>query len=139
MDGERVLVRYDGGAGQAREVVVRAGAGGSRLVIDRRCGAGEDPRLVAHLAADEPPENATIVCRCYLRDLTRGAGRCRALSAQDETLACPLEDLDEPRAASATSAPVLRDSQGRRYSLELLRGRLSIPELRWCRRTDREE
>ena len=55
-------------AGTTREIVCLPGAGGSRLVIDRDADTLNDWRLVAHLAADEPPENARTVCELYLAD-----------------------------------------------------------------------
>ncbi len=41
---------------------------GSVLVLDRDATTLGDRRLLAHLAPDEPPENAALVCRLYLED-----------------------------------------------------------------------
>ena len=53
-----ILGRYIDWQGRAREILARPGAGGSVLVVDRDSGTRSDDRLVAHLAADEPAENA---------------------------------------------------------------------------------
>lgn len=132
---DRLLGRYADRDGSPREVIARGGAAGSVLVIDRQRVTHDDPRLVAHLAADEPPENAELVCRCYIRDVAADRGRCRPVAAEDMSGA-PLGDrweagLGTPVAAGATVPP---DRRGRSYMLELLPSRMSIPELRWCRR-----
>ncbi len=76
-----VLGRYLDGHGRLREILARPGHAGSVLVLDRDAHTLGDRRLVAHLGADEPPENAALVCRHYLHD-PRGR-RCRALTAAD--------------------------------------------------------
>jgi len=53
------------------------------LVVDRDAFSGEDPRLVAHLGADEPPQNVSIMCTDYLNRLQRGPLSCRRLRATD--------------------------------------------------------
>ena len=63
-----VLGRYIDPAGRPREIVMRRGFAGSSLVIDRDAATLGDRRLVAHLAADEPARNATLVCNAYVRD-----------------------------------------------------------------------
>lgn len=125
--------------GDAREVIARAGAAGSTLVIDRDRATHGDARLLAHLAADEPAENAALICRRYLEDAMADASRCRLLTVEDAHVA-PF--ADQPAAKAEASAetraeaiftdawPV--DRLGRRYSLELLDTGMSIPELRWC-------
>jgi len=130
----RLLGRYTDDRGCVREVVANPGAAGSTLVIDRECLTHEDARLVAHLAADEPAENAALVCGGYLRDAALGHGRCRLLTAEDAR-AAPFADPWEvggecvPRAGGTD--PV--DRLGARYRLGLMQSGLSIPELRWCR------
>jgi hypothetical protein len=128
------LGRYVDHHGHAREVIAQHGAAGSTLVVDRECAGHGDPRLVAHLAADEPVENATLVCRSYLQDLLAGGGRCRKLALEDAQV-MPFDDrgeTDAGRAGEAELRPV--DRLGRAYSLELVPSGMSIPELRWCRR-----
>jgi hypothetical protein len=131
----RVLARYTDREGHPREVVAARGAAGSTLVIDRRSASRDDPRLVAHIAADEPVENAALVCRGYLQDAGAGGCRCRLVTAQDMSRP-PFADPWEQRADTRPSAgrdvaPLERSGCG--YALELLPSRMSIPELRWCR------
>jgi hypothetical protein len=75
------LGRYTDPAGRPRELVTRPGHAGTVLVIDRDATTLGDRRLLAHLAADEPAENANLVCRCYLDDPR--SPRCRAVIAED--------------------------------------------------------
>jgi hypothetical protein len=129
-----LLGRYLDREGHPREVIARAGAAGSTLVVDRAGADGGDPRLVAHLAADEPTGNAALVCSRYLEDAARGDGGCRALTAEDRTRV-PFDEhheLDEARLDPRAAEPV--DRRGFAYSLELVPSAMSIPELRWCRR-----
>ncbi|MGO9321847.1 MAG: hypothetical protein ACLQBY_13745 [Solirubrobacteraceae bacterium] len=126
---------YSDHHGQAREVIARPGAAGSTLVIDRDRATHGDARLVAHLAADEPAENAALICSRYLQDAAAGASRCRLLTAEDATVTPFADQRDadlEARAAPAGARSV--DRLGRCYSLELVHSGMSIPELRWCRR-----
>jgi len=76
-----VLGQYADGDGRSRQIVARAGAGGSVLVIDHDGVTFGDRRLVAHLAADEPAENALIVVGEYLVD--HRSRRCRRVTAAD--------------------------------------------------------
>jgi hypothetical protein len=132
--GDSPLGRYVDRHGHAREVIAQHGAAGSTLVVDRECAGHGDPRLVAHLAADEPVENATLVCRSYLRDLAAGGGRCRKLALEDAQVT-PFDDQREADAGQAEQVEVHPvDGLGRIYSLELVPSVMSIPELRWCRR-----
>jgi hypothetical protein len=123
--------RYTDGQGRERELVCRPGAGGSTLVVDRACGAPRDERLVAHLDADEPAENASLVASLYLAD---DQGRyCRALT--------PRDFLTTPFASDATreshgpesrfDEAELVDKHGRSYQLALARSVTSMLELRW--------
>ncbi len=119
----------------ARELVALQGAGGSVLVVDRDASTLADARLVAHLAPDEPSENAGLISGFYLEE---PAGRwCRRLSAADldfvpfcERRSKATEHSEESLAR--TVAP-LSDSQGLTYQLGLVATHMSIPELRWCR------
>ena len=130
-DRRRALGRYTDQNGRRREVVARCGLAGSVLVVDRDAATLGDRRLVAHLASDEPPENAALVCRRYLEDARRG--RCRHLTPEDARTA-PL--AEEPKLACASQlacdAP-LRDGSGHEYRLELVPSGMLIPELRWQR------
>jgi len=132
----RLLGRYTDRHGDAREVIARRGAAGSTLVVDRDGATHGDPRLVAHLAADEPAENAALVCSRYLEDALAGGSRCRPLTAEDARIAPfaeePQADVEaDPLAGGAH--PV--DRCGCCYRLELVDSGMSIPELRWCRRS----
>jgi hypothetical protein len=128
-----LLGRYTDLRGDAREVIARHGAGGSTLVIDRDCATHGDPRLVAHLAADEPAENAALVCRHYLEDTAAGRCRCRLLTPEDARIA-PFAGQREVDVEPAPSNARPVDRLGRCYRLELVHSGMSIPELRWCRR-----
>jgi len=131
----RLLGRYTDRQGRAREVIARPGAAGSVLVVDRDCTTHGDRRLVAHLAADEPAENAALVCSRYLEDAAATRCLCRLLTAEDARSA-PFVAQQE---AEVNAEPAPRDAQpvdrlGCRYRLELVQTGMSIPELRWCRR-----
>ncbi len=129
------LARYTDASGRDREIVTRAGARGSVLVVDRDLATHADRRLLAHLASDEPPENADLLCQEYLRDQRHGPRRCRALTAEDSATD-PLLALAGSAFARPTVAemPMPDDARGRSYTLELVPGRACIPELRWIAR-----
>lgn len=132
------LGRYTNATGRAREVVAGRRGDGCVLVIDRDAFTLGDRRLVAHLAIDEPAENAALVCAHYLRDAHRGC--CRRVTAEDLTgNPLPNEDEESPRFARET------DLVGRRedaeedvvYRLKLARTDTAASELRWCRHVRR--
>jgi hypothetical protein len=132
------LASYTDHVGRQREVLALPGHGGSVLVLDRDTAAWGDRRLVAHLAPDEPLENAYLVCRDYLRDPR--PRRCRRLAPED-LLTAPFSERCESWEESAGSDSLalpetveLRDRHGARHRLEPFAAGLSIPELRWCRR-----
>lgn len=129
------LGRYTDGHGRPRELLARAGAAGSVLVVDRDAATRGDCRLVAHLAADEPAENATLVCRQYLEEARGGHARCRLVTAHDIRQA-PLVGEQEAQLDVGSTPHDLEaeDRFGCRYRLELVDGGMSIPELRWRRR-----
>jgi hypothetical protein len=122
-----VVGRYTDHAGRPREVVTRPGSAGSVLVVDRDASTLGDRRLVAHLGADEPPGNAELVCRHYLRD--PDSRWCRRVAA-DDLQGAPFAE-DEP--GEEREPDWLVDRDGRRYRLEEMVSDLSIPELRWRR------
>jgi hypothetical protein len=127
------LGRYTDDRGEPREIVCRAGANGSRLVIDRLATTRGDERLVAHLAADEPAENADIVTSLYVAD-TEGR-HCRRLQPDDLTYDPSSGRTTDP--APALEQPIetregqLIDARGYTYSLHTTGKGSSIPELRW--------
>jgi hypothetical protein len=130
------LGHYADAHGRKREILADAGAAGSVLVVDRDATTHGDSRLVAHLAADEPVENAAIVCAHYLRDAACARGRCRRLTRDDGRVSPLLAGGHRQPAnelASLELGPEAIDSLGNRYRLEPRPSRMSIPELRWCR------
>ncbi len=133
MPAGRPLAGYLDDAGRRRELLALPGHGGSVLVLDRDAATLCDRRLVAHLAADEPSENATLVCARYLED---ASGRwCRHVRPED-LLVAPLSDgAHSPRAFDRPdSAGDLVDSNGDVYRLGLLPAERSTAQLRWRRR-----
>lgn len=134
--GGRTLVRYCDWRGRSREVVTLAGAAGSLLVLDRDACTHLDRRVLAHLAADEPAENALLVSRCFVRRAERSRCRCRRLTTRDLREAPPSQEPDLRTVEAAPAATrALHDGGGHSYRLSPVRGPLSIPELRWCRDT----
>jgi hypothetical protein len=117
-------------AGAAREVICLPGAGGSTLVIDRLAGTHSDARLVAHLAADEPAENARIVSEVYLADESKG--NCRPVSAEDLQLT-PFASCPSSVDSEASPDTSLLDSDGVVYRIREMSTDGSFPELRWTR------
>jgi len=133
------LARYVDWRGRAREVVIERGLAGSVLVVDRST-RGEDSRLLAHLGADEPPENALLVCEDYLKRARRERCRARALTSSD-TCVVPFADeraAEQPSVAESGDVEPL-DGRGCRYRLQLLKGGMSIAELRWCQHRPGEQ
>jgi hypothetical protein len=129
------LTRYTDRDGFLREVICCLGAGGSKLVIDRLAGTRADQRLIAHLAADEPAQNANIVTSLYLAHEQNR--RCRRLTRED--LETDLFTADETQLVSGSkdvpptdSVPLL-DRHGYIYRLQAASTDMSIPELRWHR------
>jgi hypothetical protein len=119
------LASYVTARGKPRAIYAEPGAVGSVLVVDRDAVSGEDARLIAHLAPDEPLANARLVCRHYLA-APRG---CRALRPEDlETAPVtlpepeePLQDVQPVRAASGTGFQLI----------EIVTAAGPPPELRW--------
>lgn len=125
-----VLARYIDCTGCPREIVIQPGFAGSVLVVDHELASAADRRLIAHLDADEPPENAAIVSEHYLERARAGRCRCRLLTAEDcQTAPFAEPGHAEPPAAIGDEEPL--DDRGRRYRLEPLQTGMSIPELRW--------
>jgi hypothetical protein len=135
-----VLARYSDPHGRLRELFLRPGRGGSMLLIDRDAATRGDRRLVAHLAADEPPHNAALACSDYLApDRNR---LCRPLRADDLWVAPfaegPDQDIDGHELDDldlAYAERQLRDRHGHSYRLLPCSEGIAIPELRWHRLT----
>jgi hypothetical protein len=124
------LASYLDADGRARELLVLPGSGGSVLVLDRDAATLCDRRLVAHLAADEPPENAALVCQHYLQDLN---GRwCRRVRPEDLSVAPILMTGDRRLPLDATDVR-LSDVHGRAYRLGPIPSERPTVQLRWSR------
>ncbi len=132
----RTLDSYRDWSDRPREIVALPGAGESVLVLDRDAITLGDRRLLAHLGADEPPENAAVVSRCFMLQARRARCSCRLLSDAD-LRAIPFADEQEAvdEHSELTAEETLHDALGRLYRIERLAGEMSIPELRWCRRS----
>jgi hypothetical protein len=122
-----------------REVVAGRRGDGCVLVVDRDALTLGDRRLVAHLAADEPRDNAALVCAHYLQDADRG--RCRRVIAEDLIGKPAPEAVEEPRRfVSEIELPGRRGGAGEDvvYRLELACTGTAARELRWCCHARRE-
>jgi len=124
--GERVLHRYNDDRARPREVIVRSGSGGVRLVIDRGVCGVQEQRLLAKLDAEEPAENAALVCALFLEAPIEGR-RCRAPLPADEHPARPAEVAPNRGFEWSVTA------RGFVHALLAVPGGMSIPELRWTR------
>ena len=131
------LADYLDADGRDRELLALPGNGGSVLVLDRDATTLCDRRLVAHLAPDEPVENAALICHHYLQD-TRGRW-CRRVVA-DDLEAIPFA-LGEHQTLVSPGAPDTRveDACGNVYQLVPLLGGGSSAQLRWSRRDGRTD
>ena len=132
----RLLGRYLDPENRVRQVVALPGAQGSALVVDRDATTLGDRRLVAHLAPDEPPENAALLCEHYLLD---SAGHwCRGVTPEDlwavPFAAMEEQEVEDPAAEPMSCATALTDRRGCTYRLEMCLTEKPMPELRWCRR-----
>lgn len=136
------LGAYRDSDGRRRELVAIRAAGGSTIVLDRDAATLADRRLVAHLGADEPVENAALVCRHYLDEPD---GRwCRPLSSEDLLAAGPGDDplvagpggdFEAHADFEAAANPVCAiEADGWRYRMLAVPGEHSSRQLRWCRR-----
>ncbi len=126
------LDSYVDDEGRLRELVALPGHGGSVLVLDRDAATLCERRLVAHLAADEPRENAELVCRHYIQD-TRGRW-CRGVRPEDlQTDPFVMSECEEQDELQPHSCVVDRD--GNAYRLGLLEGGRATPQQRWCCRS----
>lgn len=129
------LAGYVDSDGRARELLALPGHGGSVLVLDRDAATLCDRRLVAHLAADEPHENAALVCSHYLQDT--GGRRCRRVRPEDLQIApFAQSECDAQEHLKQTRRTVI-DHDGNAYRLGRVPGERSIAQLRWCRRSPR--
>jgi hypothetical protein len=126
---------YTDPGGRPRELVVCSGAHGSLLVLDRDPTTLCDRRLVAHIPADEPPENAALVCRMYMQE--GGARLCRRLAPEDllcAPLPSPEEEGREGDGLKDADEPLVYE--GLLYGIRRHRAEQGgdAPQLRWSRR-----
>jgi len=115
----------DSETGAFREIARLPIADGSALVVDTLSGTHGDARLLARLAADEPRENAQILCALYLADESKG--RCRPLTGAD------LDAAPTPEAPDVCREDELRDEDGIVYRVRRVALDGRFPELRWTR------
>jgi hypothetical protein len=122
--------------GRLRELVALPGHAGSLLVLDRDAATLCERRLVAHLAADEPRENAELVCRLYIQD-THGRW-CRAVRPEDlET--DPLAPTEQHKPDEPDEHSCIVDRDGNLYRLGSIEGEYAPVQLRWYRRSARPD
>jgi hypothetical protein len=128
----RPLARYLDTAGRAREVIALAGAQGTVLVLDRDRATLSDRRVVAHLGADEPFENARVVCASYMDAGDAYRARCRSMHDEDLSVD-PFASRIAAQPPPPTHAPgVTKVGVGAAHAtLAPLDSGMSIPELRW--------
>jgi hypothetical protein len=121
--------------GEPRELVAVPGGAATTLVVDRLLDTPADDRLIARLAADEPSENARIVCELYLADDSRG--RCRRVTPEDfaPTASPPHRDPRQFEHEEADDGP-LCDRAGRCYRLSTVSDDSALTSLRWICSSD---
>jgi len=111
-------------------ILARARADGSTLVIDCVENTLTDQRLVAHLPADEPAENARLMCDMYLADDARG--RCRALTVEDLD-AAETHDVADGTLEAECQWSCVCYAGGHIYRIRELEVNERLKELRWTR------
>jgi hypothetical protein len=130
------LGAYTTKSGRAREVIAARAGDGCVLVVDRDALTRGDRRLVARLYADEPTENAALVCAHYLSDACRG--RCRRVSVEDLSAQCSAahEQTHGSPTAGLRQTELVgghADGEAWAYRLQLVGRGGEVEELRWCR------
>lgn len=131
------LASYPDLDGRIRELVALPGSGGSVLVLDRDAATLCDRRLVAHLAADEPAENAALVCHRYLED-TRGHW-CRQVVPEDLKITPFASPEHRPADDPAAIDVQVQDARGRVYRLGPVLGNRTTAQLYWSHRRGRSD
>lgn len=127
---------YTDTAGHLRELIVCPAAYGSLLVIDRDAATLCDRRLVAHIPADEPRENAALLSSMYAHE--RGARLCRPVSPED-LVSAPFARTPPPHAQAAGGIDRPIGRHGQLYCIHPHRARSGVSMLRWSRRAEHED
>jgi hypothetical protein len=130
------LGAYLDNEGRSREIVALPGYAGSLLVLDRDAATLCERRLVAHLAADEPPENAELICRLYIQD-ERGRW-CRAVRPHDLEID-PLAQTERRKHDESHERHRIADRDGNFYRLGPIENERVPSQLRWHRRSAHSE
>lgn len=127
------LADYIDAGGRRRELCALSAHAGTVLVLDRDATTLCDRRLIAHLAADEPPENAEIVCHHYLQETD---GRwCRRVRREDlETIPSGEFGRQSQTVDLTDTEESVTDSEGNVYRIGVPTDKRSAVQLRWCRR-----
>jgi hypothetical protein len=130
------LASYLDADNRPRELLALPGHGGSVLVLDRDATTLGDRRLLAHLAPDEPPGNAALVCHLYLNDT---AGRwCRRVEPSDLELA-PFASPNRPSQSDPSGLDVQVQARGFVYRLGPVPGERTTAQLCWSRSSGSED
>ena len=124
------LASYVAADGRLRELVALPGHGGSALVLDRDATTLGDRRLLAHLAPDEPHENAALVCRLYLEDTTQRW--CRRVQPSDLELV-PFASPERPTQPNPATLDMRVQVGNVIYRLGPVFGRGTTAQLCWSR------
>jgi hypothetical protein len=130
-----MIRRYLDDSGHQHELIARPAHAGSTLLVDRDLSKRDAERLVAHIAADEPPGNVSLMCQRYLEADDRQR-RCRPVLPDDELRAPPSAEPDAQLEPSSRSPWPQLEARDARLSLARITSRMSIPELRWARVLD---
>ncbi len=102
------------------------------LVLDRDAATLCDRRLIAHLAADEPHENAELVCNHYLRGREGALVSARATRGSADLSAWPAKRIGMRHDLNSQDA-LVTGRDGNRYRLSPVPGERCILQMRWCR------
>jgi hypothetical protein len=100
-------------------------------VLDRDAATLCDRRLVAHLAADEPLENAELVCTHYLGD-TKGRW-CRRMRPEDLRIQPLASEMDRVWHDLNGQEAFAGERDGNSYRLSPVQGERCTLQMRWCR------